>query len=70
MPDRPIWSALKLRRKGGSSWPSTEVLMGAFYRELVAGALVATALQSAQRAVMQLHPHPYYWASFVLQGGW
>ena len=55
-------------------WPVddavTEVFMSTFYRELVAGAVSAGALQSAQAAVMQLHPHPYYWAGFVLQGGW
>lgn len=55
-------------------WPVddavTEQFMGVFYGELVAGAVGACALQSAQRSVMQVHPHPYYWAGFVLQGGW
>jgi tetratricopeptide (TPR) repeat protein len=55
-------------------WPVddavTEAFMGTFYRELVAGALSASALQRAQSSVMQAHPHPYYWAGFVLQGGW
>jgi hypothetical protein len=30
----------------------------------------ARALQRAQATVMQQPPHPYYWAGFVLQGGW
>jgi len=55
-------------------WPVddavTEAFMGTFYRELVAGATGASALQRAQGAVMHAHPHPYYWAGFVLQGGW
>lgn len=55
-------------------WPVddgvTEAFMGAFYRALVAGAAGAQALQCAQRTVMQGHPHPCYWAGFVLQGGW
>ena len=55
-------------------WPVddavTEQLMGHFYRERVAGAACGSALRRAQLAVMQRYPHPYYWAGFVLHGGW
>jgi tetratricopeptide (TPR) repeat protein len=58
----------------GALWPVddavTERFMAAFHGALAAGQPCATALQMAQAHVMQLHPHPFYWAGFVLQGGW
>lgn len=54
-------------------WPVEDAVtaqfMSHFYRELVAGAGCARALQLAQHTLMQGHPHPYHWAGFVLQGG-
>ena len=55
-------------------WPVDDLVtaqfMNAFYSEWVGGVPCARALQRAQASVMQRHPHPYYWAGFVLQGGW
>ena len=55
-------------------WPvddaATEQFMAAFHGALAAGQPCATALQVAQARVMQQHAHPFYWAGFVLQGGW
>lgn len=55
-------------------WPVddavTEQFMAAFHGALAAGQPCATALQVAQAQVMQQHPHPFYWAGFVVQGGW
>lgn len=45
---------------------STAQLMVAFYRRLAAGWTKVTALREAQREVRKLHPHPFYWAGFVL----
>ena len=45
-------------------------LMTSFYRQLRAGAQPATALRSAQRTMLDQHPHPYFWAPFVLLGRW
>ena len=47
---------------------STAELMGAFYREYVAGASPATALRRAQQYLLSKHPHPFYWAPFVFIG--
>ena len=49
---------------------TTASFMTAFYRALYDGARPAAALNAAQRVVMQAHPHPYYWAPFVLYGAW
>jgi len=55
-------------------WPVddavTEQFMAAFHGALAAGQPCATSLQMAQAQVMQQHAHPFYWAGFVLQGGW
>jgi tetratricopeptide (TPR) repeat protein len=55
-------------------WPVddavTEQFMAAFHGALAAGQPCATALQAAQAQVRQHHPHPFYWAGFVVQGGW
>lgn len=45
---------------------ATQILMGAFYAELEAGASLTTALRRAQAAVREAgYRHPYYWAGFV-----
>ena len=46
----------------------TAMLMGRFYSALQAGRSSAAALQQATDAVRQAHPHPRYWAPFVLVG--
>lgn len=55
-------------------WPvddaATEQFMAAFHGALACGQPCATALQWAQSQVRQQHAHPFYWAGFVLQGGW
>jgi CHAT domain-containing protein len=43
-------------------------LMAHFYRELSNGHNPTAALRSAQLALRQQHPHPYYWAPFVVMG--
>ncbi len=48
---------------------TTALLMSHFYRELGSGAGQAEALGRAQAAVRELHPHPFYWAPFMLIGG-
>src|SRR5262249_39346567 len=57
-----------------SLWPvndaSTAALMTAFYQRLHGGIRKAEALQQAQLTVIQQYPHPYFWAPFVLLGGW
>jgi CHAT domain-containing protein/tetratricopeptide (TPR) repeat protein len=49
---------------------TTAELMTAFYGRLRAGERPAAALRAAQLVVMQHHPHPFYWAPFVLLGRW
>ncbi len=57
-----------------SLWPVddtvTAVFMQHFYRALQRGLSPAQALGDAQTAVMCQHPHPAFWAGFVLFGGW
>jgi CHAT domain-containing protein len=43
-------------------------LMARFYEQLVQGAGYAAALRTAQLALKEKHPHPYYWAPFILIG--
>jgi CHAT domain-containing protein len=43
---------------------STVLLMEVFYEKLLAGASVPQALASAEAALRQRAPHPYYWAAF------
>ena len=46
---------------------STARLMYAFYRAVLAGRPLATALREAQLAMLAgAQPHPFYWAPFVL----
>jgi CHAT domain-containing protein/tetratricopeptide (TPR) repeat protein len=62
------------RSVGASLWRvgdvSTAQLMGAFYREYVAGVGKAEALRRAQVELLRDKPHadPYYWSCFVLMG--
>ncbi len=51
---------------------STHELMLEFYRLLKKGADKGTALQEAQKKIMekQEYSHPYYWAPFILTGDW
>lgn len=43
-------------------------LMDAFYKALLSGEGKARALRKAQQAVIETHPHPYFWAPLVLVG--
>lgn len=47
---------------------TTAELMGNWYKRLRAGEPPATALRAAQIGLKEQHPHPYYWAPFVLMG--
>jgi len=57
-----------------SLWPVddaiTALFMDHFYRALQRGLQPAQALGDAQSAVACRHPHPAFWAGFVLFGGW
>lgn len=57
-----------------SLWPVddavTAVFMDHFYGALQRGLSPAQALGDAQSAVACRHPHPSFWAGFVLFGGW
>lgn len=64
------------RRVVASLWQvqdrATAKLMGAFYRELFAGAAPAEALLSAKTSLRRdrRYRHPYFWSGFTLQGDW
>jgi len=47
---------------------STSALMQEFYKNYIQTGNMAGALQSAMRRLRQQHPHPYFWAPFVLVG--
>ncbi|MCA1717377.1 MAG: CHAT domain-containing protein, partial [Actinobacteria bacterium] len=47
---------------------TTASLMAKYYEHLRDGAGQAEALRAAQLAIKDEHPHPYYWAPFVLVG--
>jgi CHAT domain-containing protein len=47
---------------------TTAALMASFYQQLAGGASHAEALRRAQQDLRSSHPHPYYWAPFVLIG--
>jgi CHAT domain-containing protein len=49
---------------------ATARLMTAFYSRLQAGVSPAAALRYAQCQLLKEHPHPYFWAPFVLMGRW
>ena len=42
--------------------------MTSLYRFLRQGQRLGQALRNAQLVLRQSHPHPYYWAPFVLIG--
>ena len=47
---------------------TTADLMGDWYERLRGGQRPAAALRAAQLELKEQHPHPYYWAPFVLIG--
>ncbi len=47
---------------------TTRVLMGDYYRHLIAGRGRSAALRDAMLALRQSRPHPYYWAPFIVLG--
>lgn len=49
--------------------PSTTAFMSRFYERLAAGDRPAAALRETMITHRETHPHPYYWAPFVLIGG-
>ena len=49
---------------------TTEPLMVTFYGYLQEGLSKAEALRQAQLEVMEMYPHPRYWAAFELIGDW
>jgi CHAT domain-containing protein len=49
---------------------ATASLMASFYSCLLSGIRPAAALRYAQCQMLEKHPHPYFWAPFVLLGRW
>jgi CHAT domain-containing protein/tetratricopeptide (TPR) repeat protein len=49
---------------------ATAELMQGFYGAWQGGMSKAQALRVAQQQVRRDHPHPYYWAAFMLVGNW
>lgn len=49
---------------------STATLMTIFYERLQRGEAPAAALRAAQVRLLADHPHPFFWAPFVLMGRW
>lgn len=47
---------------------STAALMAHFYQQWQKGAAKSTAFRYAMLAVREEHPHPFYWAPFILVG--
>lgn len=47
---------------------SAALLMGSFYARMAAGSDRAIALREAMIELRNTHPHPYFWAPFVLIG--
>jgi len=47
----------------------TQELMEAFYRALASGLSCANALRTGQRVLKARYAHPYYWGTFLCQGG-
>jgi CHAT domain-containing protein/tetratricopeptide (TPR) repeat protein len=48
----------------------TKDLMLHFYQALQRGAPKSQALREAKLAIRELHPHPFYWGSFICEGDW
>lgn len=57
-----------------SLWPVDDAVtaqfMAGFHGALAAGQPPAAALRQAQAALRLAFPHPFFWASFTLYGGW
>lgn len=49
---------------------ATAELMTYFYRILLTGVRPAAALREAQLILLSTHPHPFFWAPFMLIGRW
>jgi CHAT domain-containing protein len=49
---------------------ATAEFMQHFYRHLQAAAGTAAALRQAQCQLLATHPHPFFWAPFILFGRW
>jgi CHAT domain-containing protein len=49
---------------------ATAAFMLIFYSSLLGGARPGAALRYAQCQMAEKHPHPYFWAPFVLLGRW
>jgi CHAT domain-containing protein len=47
---------------------TTAELMESWYRRLRDGEERTAALRAAQLEIKERHPHPYYWAPFILIG--
>ena len=47
---------------------TTQTLMTHWYRQLLERMSRAAALRTAQQALREMFPHPYYWAPFILIG--
>lgn len=47
---------------------STSDFMSKFYKHLQSGKAKARALQSTMQEIRKSHPHPYFWAPFILIG--
>ncbi len=59
----------------GSLWPVSDDAAQQFFSDFYRfyqqpGASKASALQAAQKKLMKLYPHPFYWAPFILVGEW
>jgi len=65
-----IMSLWKVQDRATREW------MGALYRERLAGASTAEAVQAASRRVLETRrrsgrsTHPFFWGAFVASGGW
>lgn len=44
------------------------MLMADYYQHLAAGQGRAQAMQKAMQTARATHPHPYYWAAFIVSG--
>ena len=49
---------------------ATATFMQIFYTELQTGVGTAAALRHAQLQLLATHPHPFFWAPFILVGRW
>ena len=47
---------------------STAALMETFYEHYIATGDMPRALQATMKQIRELHPHPYFWAPFILIG--